>query len=362
MKIILFVFTGGMGFLTEIAIIQIAVSLFAASSIAARLISFPLAVFVTWFINRKITFTSKNKAIEELRRYVFVQVIGGLINLCIYYLIITNKNFEAINPILALAFASLCSMVFTYIGSRKIVFTNRSADRVNLPDNLNYDARNKLSVMQHTTNYNSHLQNLIKPYLNNRSKVLDFGAGLGVFAKNASAYCESILCVEPDFNLSQILKEKGFTTEPNIQRVEKQSIDFIYSFNALEHFDDDQATINELVERLTLNGIIFIYVPAANFLFSQIGRGFGHHRSYNIQTLTKLFEGKSLLLLKSSYVDSVGVCATFLYKILGYNINYINPRILKIYDRYFFPLNNLFDLLLNRLIGKNVYIVAQKVD
>ena len=126
MKIILFVFTGGVGFLTEIAIIQIAVSVFGVSHVAARIVSFPVAVLATWFINRKITFTSENKAIEELSKYIFVQVIGGLINLGVYYVIVTNQSFDMIDPILALAVASLCSMIFTYTGSRKLVFTNKT--------------------------------------------------------------------------------------------------------------------------------------------------------------------------------------------------------------------------------------------
>ena len=126
MKIILFVFTGGVGFLTEIAIIQIAVSVFGVSHVGARIVSFPVAVLATWFINRKITFTSENKAIEELSKYIFVQVIGGLINLGVYYVIVTNQSFDMIDPILALAVASLCSMIFTYTGSRKLVFTNKT--------------------------------------------------------------------------------------------------------------------------------------------------------------------------------------------------------------------------------------------
>jgi putative flippase GtrA len=128
MKIILFIFTGGVGFLTEIAIIQISVFVFGASHISARIVSFPVAVFVTWAINRKLTFTSRNKSIQELGKYAFVQVIGGGINLCIYYLIVTNQKFETINPIIVLAFASLCSMIFTYLGSQKMVFTTKTKE------------------------------------------------------------------------------------------------------------------------------------------------------------------------------------------------------------------------------------------
>ena len=70
--------------------------------------------------------TSENKAINELSKYIFVQVIGGLINLSVYYVLVTNQSFDMIDPILALAVSSLCSMAFTYTGSRKLVFINKT--------------------------------------------------------------------------------------------------------------------------------------------------------------------------------------------------------------------------------------------
>ena len=127
MKIILFVFTGAIGFITEVTIIPIAVSFLEVSPIAARTVSFPIAVLTTWMINRKITFTSENRAIEELSKYVFIQVIGGLINLSVYYVIVTSQSFDLIGPALALAASSLCSMLFTYIGTHKLVFTNNTS-------------------------------------------------------------------------------------------------------------------------------------------------------------------------------------------------------------------------------------------
>lgn len=361
MKIILFVLAGGIGFITEVIIIQLLISVFSVSFIAVRAVSFPIAVSVTWFINRKITFLSKNRVASELSQYILIQILGGLINLSIYYLIIPNQHFQSVNPIFVLAIAAFCSMIFTFYTSKKIVFQQKTNMMSRFKDHSDYSGHENLMVMQHAKNYNFFLQNLITPYFNKKSRVLDFGAGLGAFAKKISFECNNILCIEPDPYQLKLLKENGFSAQPDLAFVENQSIDFIYSFNVLEHIEDDQNAVNQLIDRLSADGILFIYVPALSFLYSQMDTAVGHYRRYNKKSLANLFQNPNLKILKIEYVDSIGVLATLIFKYIGNGEGKINLRALKFYDGFVFPVSNFFDMILNKFIGKNIYIVAQKV-
>ena len=362
MKIILFILAGGIGFMTEVIIIQLLVSVFSVSFIAVRAISFPVAVCVTWLFNRKITFLSKNRVAAELSQYVLIQILGGSINLSIYYLIVSSQQFQSINPILALAIAAACSMIFTFLTSKNIVFQQKTNTMSRPEDHSDYSGHENLMVMQHAKNYNLYLQNLILPYITKQSKVLDFGAGLGGFAEKTSEKCSNILCIEPDPYQLNILKEKGFVAAPNIDNTEKQSIDFIYSFNVLEHIEDDQSAVNQLIDKLSVSGVLFIYVPALSFLYSQMDKAVGHYRRYDRNSLSKLCQDKQMKILNIQYVDSVGVLATLVYKYIGNGEGKINLTALKFYDNFIFPVSKFFDLIFNKFMGKNIFIVAQKVS
>ena len=87
----------------------------------------------------------------------------------------------------------------------------------------------------------------------------------------------------------------------------------------------------------------------------------GHYRRYNKKSLANLFQNPNLKILKIEYVDSIGVLATLIYKYIGNGEGKINLRTLKFYDGFVFPVSNFFDMILNKFIGKNIYIVAQKV-
>ena len=56
---IFFLIAGIIGLLLEYAIIYYLVLIFEINAIAPRFLSFPLAVFLTWYINRRLTFNKQ---------------------------------------------------------------------------------------------------------------------------------------------------------------------------------------------------------------------------------------------------------------------------------------------------------------
>ncbi len=64
----------------------------------------------------------------------------------------------------------------------------------------NYEGKKNLEIMDEAVNYNSFiLSEIMAVFPNRESKILDFGAGRGVFAKamREQGY-QNIMCLEPD--------------------------------------------------------------------------------------------------------------------------------------------------------------------
>jgi putative flippase GtrA len=124
-RVVKFALIGGIGFLIEASIITSVVAAGLSTAVYARALSFPSAVFVTWLLNRRITFSSRSPVVLEFGRYFMTQALGALANLGIYWwLLSTYAEFER-NPILALAIAAIVGLLVNYTLSALWVFKSR---------------------------------------------------------------------------------------------------------------------------------------------------------------------------------------------------------------------------------------------
>ncbi|NBC48970.1 MAG: GtrA family protein [Gammaproteobacteria bacterium] len=90
----------------------------------ARLLSFAVAVTVTWVLNRRFTFrqrASRDRS-SEYGRYFIVQGTGALINLGVYAAVLMAWPVLAAWPVLPLAVGSGAAMVFNFVGSRYFAY------------------------------------------------------------------------------------------------------------------------------------------------------------------------------------------------------------------------------------------------
>lgn len=123
-RIIPFTIVGSIGFLIDGGIVTLLVEIINLNPFISRAISFPIAVTATWFLNRRWTFaadaSTRKKA--EYSRYFTIQIIGAVINLAIYFILITNIPSLGVHPILPLAVGSLVAMIFNFLGCQLFVF------------------------------------------------------------------------------------------------------------------------------------------------------------------------------------------------------------------------------------------------
>jgi putative flippase GtrA len=123
-----FVVVGGIGFVVDATILAVLVHGYGWGDYTARLVSFAVAVTVTWYLNRKYVFAAGRTARKhsEYTRYLLVQGIGMLINFLVYSLCIASNELMDRWPVLALAVGSAVALFFNYAGSRMFVFTGKT--------------------------------------------------------------------------------------------------------------------------------------------------------------------------------------------------------------------------------------------
>src|SRR4051812_40548706 len=190
--------------------------------------------------------------------------------------------------------------------------------------------------------------------------LLDFGASTGTHARDIAALGYDVSCVELDAALQDRLREMGFVTSASLDALAPASHQVVYSFNVLEHIDDDASRVGRPAEVTAPGGGVVLYVPAMPSLWSSMDRKVGHVRRYRRPELEQLARGAGLVVRQSRYVDVLGAAATLAYKVVGNDRGDISEASVGAYDRWIFPVSRALDRVTERLLGKNLLVVAER--
>ena len=226
--------------------------------------------------------------------------------------------------------------------------------------NAEYAGRDNLEAMLEARRYNEHLLSMVRNVLHGGEVIVDFGAGIGTFARALAAEGHSVRCVEPDPAQSALIRDAGLTAQPSLQSLPAASADVIYTFNVLEHIQNDGDTMRELYGAIKPGGLLVVYVPAFPLLFSSMDRMVGHFRRYKRGDLRSKLEAAGFEVETVRYVDSVGFAVTLLYRLLGNDDGKIDASAVAIYDRWIFPVSVVADRVLSSFVGKNVMAIARR--
>ena len=102
-----------------------------------------------------------------------------------------------------------------------------------LPSMEEYSGVENLEAMEEAINYQRYLSGLIielASAVGSGGSLLDFGAGVGTYARQARAVGYSVLCVEIDVGLRLRLAKQGFDTVSELAEVPNESQRAVYSF------------------------------------------------------------------------------------------------------------------------------------
>jgi SAM-dependent methyltransferase len=228
-------------------------------------------------------------------------------------------------------------------------------------DNFVYTGRENLEAMTEAVNYNKFLIGLVLAQTGRykKPKVLDFGAGSGTYAKMLAKYGVVPDCLEPDKLLQGELKKAKFKVFSEIGDVPANTYDVIYALNVFEHIEDDFQEAEKLRKVLKKGGRLVVYVPAFQSLFSAMDKQVGHHRRYRTKRLRRMSEIAKLKVVELLYYDPIGFWASLVYKVGGGN-GVVSPKSVCVYDKYAFPVSKLLHTVSKKVLGKNVFLVAEK--
>lgn len=223
-----------------------------------------------------------------------------------------------------------------------------------------YSGVENLEVMAEAENYNRFLLNLVRDHAREQDRILDFGAGGGQFAVPMLRMGYDVTALEPDSRLRRMMETRGVRTVGDLKEIARNSLDYVYSLNVLEHIEDDVGALRGIFERLRSGGTLLVYVPAFPVLYTAMDRAVGHVRRYTRKTLVNALDAAGFQVSRVRYADSLGFGATLIFKAVGNKSGQVNRSALKLYDRLAFPLSRLLDLSTQRWIGKNLFAIARK--
>lgn len=223
-----------------------------------------------------------------------------------------------------------------------------------------YTGTDNLEVMADAVNYNNFLSSLVLKHARKNEAIVDFGSGIGTFAREIGKHGFRVHCIEPDAKQAAMIAAAGMPVSTSVDDLPDGSIDYLYTLNVLEHIEDDLAALRALHSKLKPGGKILIYVPAFQVLFSSMDRKVGHFRRYTKGKLTSKLREAQFKVVSARYVDSIGFFASLYFRFAGNESGTLNHKALVFYDRVVFPVSRFCDILLSPFFGKNVVVFAQK--
>ena len=171
-----------------------------------------------------------------------------------------------------------------------------------------------LETLSQASPYYKWLSGRVQPFL--KGKALEIGAGIGNFARWARENVSEYHVSDNDPRLVQELSRDFpravcwdiFHPFPGDEKY-----DTVVILNVVEHLEDDLEALRRIHQRLNPDGHLILMVPAMNFLYGSLDESFGHYRRYTKNTINKVIRNAGFEILKSEYVNVVGMFGWFLY-------------------------------------------------
>ncbi len=223
-----------------------------------------------------------------------------------------------------------------------------------------YTGGDILAALESADHYNAFLTDLVRRSAGNEKRLIDFGGGVGTFARRLQREGYDVVCIEPDESQRRQLLDEGFEALPTIDTLPDNAAPFVFSLNVFEHIREDASTVAQLWKKLRPGGGVLIYVPAFDCLWSSLDDQVKHCRRYTKRSLRELVEQAGFSVEEVRYVDALGFLAALGFGALRPSARTITARSVRFYDRWLFRPSRFLDKLFHSFFGKNVYVIARK--
>lgn len=149
--------------------------------------------------------------------------------------------------------------------------------------------------------------------------VLDVGGGTGFVSAGLIAAGFPSVVVEPGKDGVQSCVSRGVPVVAapfQDLSIFPGSIPAVGMFDVLEHIEDDAGALSKVHQALAPGGLLYLAVPAGNWLWSHADVQSGHFRRYSKSALKALLDGAGFATVRATYFFSPLVLPLFLLKSL----------------------------------------------
>lgn len=152
---------------------------------------------------------------------------------------------------------------------------------------------------------------LLRHYLDGRRPhdALDLGCGMGGFLAGLDELCERVHPSDISVESLAHCADRGFpggvVSSGYSLPYADASFDLVCMFDAIEHIPDDVGVLHETRRILKPDGLVFISVPAYQFLFSQNDRLVHHCRRYTRRQLERRLRDTGFQVLRATYFNAL---------------------------------------------------------
>jgi SAM-dependent methyltransferase len=215
-------------------------------------------------------------------------------------------------------------------------------------------------------NYADWIFHLAEPHL--RGRVLEVGAGHGTFTPRLAGSGRTVVATELSERSFDLLT-KRFVDREDIEVIygsinvatEKGPYDAAVLFNVLEHIDEDEVALRELVDALDPGGRLVLWVPALPALYSDFDRRIGHFRRYRMAELRSKIDAAGMRIEEMRYVNSAGALA-WLVRARLLRGTPTSKASVAVFDRYAVPALKALETRYRPPLGLSIFAAASKVD
>ena len=122
----------------------------------------------------------------------------------------------------------------------------------------------------------------------------------------------------------------------------ESSFDCVFCFDVLEHIENDNMAINQIISLLKVGGLVVLSVPLRPEFFNYYDEYFGHYRKYDIRDLFKLLREHNLKMIKYYTFAQIPLNPKFMDKLSRFFLKRlkilekINPKYISIAESYLF--------------------------
>jgi 2-polyprenyl-3-methyl-5-hydroxy-6-metoxy-1,4-benzoquinol methylase len=137
-------------------------------------------------------------------------------------------------------------------------------------------------------------------------------------------------------------------------------LDTILCANVLEHIEDDEQAVHNMLAALPLGGKLLLYLPAHPQLYGRMDELAGHHRRYQTDDLLRIAQGNQVVVW--SFINPIAAVGWWVNRRLRYdslNDASINNQI-EWFDKWILPMSRWTSRITAKHFGLSLYCVIEK--